>query len=140
MIFLHSIFGYLCFLIIYKWVAVPHLAARADAACDRFLRENPDADACTDTLSATPDLFNVMINMFLKPGSTNENELFWGQGVLQLVLLFAALVAVPVMLLPKPLILRARHKRRAVRASASCAAGLRFLLLHPRGFVGMVTR
>ena len=47
--------------------------------------------------------------------------LFPGQGPLQLALLFAAFVAAPWMLLPKPLILRARHKRQQAEAAAAAA-------------------
>lgn len=80
-IFLNSLFGYLSLLILVKWC----IGARAD-------------------------LYHVMIYMFLSPTSDlGENHLFWGQKFLQVLLLFMALVAVPWMLLPKPLILRKRH-------------------------------
>ncbi|GKD17599.1 V-type proton ATPase subunit A1, partial [Tanacetum coccineum] len=81
MIFLNSLFGYLSLLIIVKW--------------------------CTGSQA---DLYHVMIYMFLSPfDDLGENELFWGQRPLQIVLLLAALVAVPWMLFPKPFILRKRH-------------------------------
>lgn len=80
-IFLNALFGYLSVLIIVKW--------------------------CT---GATADLYHVMIYMFLSPmGDLGENQLFPGQKYLQITLLLLALVAVPWMLLPKPLILRSRH-------------------------------
>ncbi|GKD48125.1 V-type proton ATPase subunit A1-like protein, partial [Tanacetum coccineum] len=84
MIFLNSLFGYLSLLIIVKW--------------------------CTGSQA---DLYHVMIYMFLSPfDDLGENELFWGQRPLQIVLLLAALVAVPWMLFPKPFILRKRHAER----------------------------
>ena len=110
MIFLWSLFGYLSILIIFKWVAVPYLTRRAHDDC--FIGPNDPPSKCVGTITATPDLYNVMIQMVLAPGSVDVNSMYPGQGFIQLVLLFAALVSVPVMLLPKPLILRKRHKER----------------------------
>ena len=110
MIFLWSLFGYLSFLIIFKWVAVPHLTARAHAAC--FIAPGDPLDKCVDTVTSTPDLYNVMIQMFLAPGDVTVNSMFDGQAFFQLVLVVAAIIAVPVMLLPKPLILKKRHQQR----------------------------
>jgi V-type H+-transporting ATPase subunit a len=51
--------------------------------------------------------------MIMSPGKLPPgNPLYRGQAQVQVVLLMAALVAVPWMLLPKPLILRARHQKR----------------------------
>ncbi|OMO77203.1 Vacuolar proton ATPase [Corchorus olitorius] len=84
MIFLNSLFGYLSLLIIIKW--------------------------CTGSQA---DLYHVMIYMFLSPtDELGENELFWGQRPLQIVLLLLALVAVPWMLFPKPFILKKLHSER----------------------------
>lgn len=84
LIFLNSLFGYLSLLIIVKW--------------------------CTGSKA---DLYHVMIYMFLSPtDELGENELFAGQRTVQLVLLLLALVAVPWMLLPKPLLLKKQHEYR----------------------------
>ncbi|KAL7127334.1 hypothetical protein ABFS83_14G247400 [Erythranthe nasuta] len=84
MIFLNSLFGYLSLLIIIKW--------------------------CTGSQA---DLYHVMIYMFLSPfEDLGDNKLFWGQGVLQVILLFSALVAAPWMLFPKPFILKRLHTER----------------------------
>lgn len=84
-IFLNALFGYLSILIIVKW--------------------------CT---GSTADLYHVMIYMFLSPTSDlGDNQLFPGQRYLQITLLLLALVAVPWMLLPKPLILRWRHLQKS---------------------------
>ncbi|KAG2592726.1 V-type proton ATPase subunit a1-like [Panicum virgatum] len=84
MIFLNSLFGYLALLILIKW--------------------------CTGSQA---DLYHVMIYMFLDPaGDLGENQLFWGQKELQILLLLMALVAVPWMLFPKPFILKKLHKER----------------------------
>ncbi|XP_041989504.1 V-type proton ATPase subunit a1-like isoform X3 [Salvia splendens] len=81
MIFLNSLFGYLSLLIIIKW--------------------------CTGSQA---DLYHVMIYMFLSPfEDLGENKLFWGQGVLQVILLLVAVIAVPWMLFPKPFILKRLH-------------------------------
>ncbi|XP_047315253.1 V-type proton ATPase subunit a1 [Impatiens glandulifera] len=84
MIFLNSLFGYLSLLIVIKW--------------------------CTGSQA---DLYHVMIYMFLSPfEDLGENQLFWGQGVIQIILLLLAVVAVPWMLFPKPFILKKRHTER----------------------------
>ncbi|KAJ7957817.1 V-type proton ATPase subunit a [Quillaja saponaria] len=84
MIFLNSLFGYLSLLIIVKW--------------------------CTGSQA---DLYHVMIYMFLSPtDDLGENQLFAGQKFLQLVLLLLALVAVPLMLFPKPFLLKKQHEER----------------------------
>eukprot|EP01018_Ginkgo_biloba_P024715 Gb_23980 [translate_table: standard] len=83
-IFLNSLFGYLSLLIVIKW--------------------------CTGSKA---DLYHVMIYMFLSPtDELGENQLFWGQRLVQIALLLMALVAVPWMLLPKPLILRKQYVQR----------------------------
>ncbi|XP_031269107.1 V-type proton ATPase subunit a3-like [Pistacia vera] len=84
MIFLNSLFGYLSLLIIVKW--------------------------CTGSKA---DLYHVMIYMFLSPtDDLGENQLFFGQKFLQIVLLLLALVAVPWMLFPKPFLLKKQHEER----------------------------
>ncbi|KAF5751514.1 Vacuolar proton ATPase A1 isoform 3 [Tripterygium wilfordii] len=84
MIFLNSLFGYLSLLIVIKW--------------------------CTGSQA---DLYHIMIYMFLSPtDDLGENELFWGQRPLQILLLLLALVAVPWMLFPKPFILKKLHLER----------------------------
>jgi V-type H+-transporting ATPase subunit a len=90
-IFLNSLFGYLILLIIGKWVS-----------------------------GSTADLYHVLIYMFLSPGDggltcnggCEENRMFAGQGALQVLLVLLAVISVPVMLLPKPFILKKRHEKR----------------------------
>ena len=96
MIFMNAIFGYLVVLIILKWTT------------------NWDSDACrADPNCLAPDLKSVLINMFMAPGSSVEvGQLYPGQGMVQPLLVLAALIAVPWMLFPKPLILRARHNQK----------------------------
>jgi V-type H+-transporting ATPase subunit a len=98
-IFLNGLFGYLSFLIVFKWV--------------------------TGSLA---DLYHVMIYMFLNPGvlpPTDPGYLFPGQGNVQLFLLLVSLITVPIMLLPKPLILNARNKahKQALRGAEYHVSG-----------------
>ena len=96
-VFLGGLFGYLSFLIVLKWI----------------------------TPGCTADLYHVMIYMFLAPGNVDcmgegpggsagcpENKMFPGQGGLQLLILFACFVSVPIMLFPKPIILKRRHEQK----------------------------
>jgi V-type H+-transporting ATPase subunit a len=85
MLFYQSIFGYLVITVIYKW------------SVDWQGRgESP------------PSLLNMLIFMFLSPGTVQE-QLYPYQGTVQVLLLVIAAMQVPVMLLFKPLYLRWEH-------------------------------
>ena len=89
MIFMLATFGYMIFLIVFKF--------------------------CVDWSQSPigpPNLVQTMIAMFLAPGQVDaDKQLYPGQAVVQAVLLLAALVSVPVMLLGQPLIARAQHNK-----------------------------
>eukprot|EP01118_Nematostelium_gracile_P011553 TRINITY_DN4118_c0_g1_i3.p2 TRINITY_DN4118_c0_g1~~TRINITY_DN4118_c0_g1_i3.p2 ORF type:complete len:446 (+),score=134.82 TRINITY_DN4118_c0_g1_i3:1282-2619(+) len=101
-LFLMCLFGYLSFLILFKWSVGPaHWAA---------LGNSP------------PFLLNVMIQMFLSPLNVKKEDLVYnGQGIVQPVLLLIAIICVPIMLLVKPLYLRNQNKKRLQRIPTSFA-------------------
>ena len=87
MIFFQSIFGYLVFAIIYKW------------SIDWEHADN-----------SPPGLLNMLIYMFLQPG-TVEEPLYKGQSFIQVVLVLLAVIQVPILLFLKPFYLRWEHNR-----------------------------
>jgi len=61
--------------------------------------------------TSPPLLIQTMIQMFLSPGSVSkEDQLYEGQGVIQAILLLAAVFSVPIMLFPIPCITNSRNK------------------------------
>jgi len=81
-IFLWAIFGYMCVLIIIKWI--------------------------TDWNSNgqdPPSILPIIINMFLSPGQV-PGKFFNNQHLCQLILTIIAIICIPIMLLVKPLLLR----------------------------------
>jgi len=107
-IFLWAIFGYLCFLIVYKW-------------CTDFMAQDAQNKAAglkdpigPDHLGTggAPVLLNQLIFMFMF--NTNSTQpLYEGQNSVQTALVLLAVLAVPWMMIPKPVILYYQHKREA---------------------------
>uniref|UniRef100_A0A8D2IX14 V-type proton ATPase subunit a n=1 Tax=Varanus komodoensis TaxID=61221 RepID=A0A8D2IX14_VARKO len=104
MIFILCLFGYLVFMIIFKW-------CRYDAKGAEF----------------APSILIHFINMFLFSYNDQTNRpLYEHQQEVQTFLVILALISIPWMLLIKPFILRANHQRaqRMVRTKVSCDMGL----------------
>jgi len=91
MIFMLSLFGYMCFLIIYKW-------------CHNWESVGNNA----------PMLLNVMIGMFLEVYHLPDEYNVFGhvQLYIQWLLIFLCVISVPWMLLTKPLYLRYKHNQK----------------------------
>jgi len=104
-IFLWSIFGYLCFLIIYKW-STDFMAQ--DAANQLAGRKDPLGPDNLGTGGA-PVLLNQLIFMFMFNANATQ-PLYPHQTEVQTALVLLALLAVPWMMIPKPLILYFRHR------------------------------
>ncbi|XP_005631451.1 V-type proton ATPase 116 kDa subunit a3 [Canis lupus familiaris] len=92
LVFLLGLFGYLVFLVIYKWLCISAASA-----------------------ASAPSILIHFINMFLFSRSPTNRLLFPGQEVVQSVLVVLALAMVPVLLLGTPLFLHWQHRRRSRR-------------------------
>ncbi|CAK9115603.1 Vacuolar proton translocating ATPase 100 kDa subunit (Clathrin-coated vesicle/synaptic vesicle proton pump 100 kDa subunit) (Vacuolar ATPase transmembrane subunit) [Durusdinium trenchii] len=92
-VFMQSLFGYMCFTIIYKWSL-----SWTDPDCGRV-----------NCLEAPP-LITTLINIALDIGNV-EVLLYENQGTVQTILLLIAVIMVPIMLIPKPYILIKRMKK-----------------------------
>ncbi|KAI8876064.1 V0/A0 complex, 116-kDa subunit of ATPase [Backusella circina FSU 941] len=100
-LFMQSIFGYLIFCIMYKW-SINWWELDSDG---HHIHNSP------------PNLLNMLIYMFLTPGKVNpEEQLYPGQGKIQLGLISVALVCVPWMWLTKPYYLKKQNEKHQYQA------------------------
>jgi len=98
--FFGSIFGYLVFLIFFKW-SQDYVALAKPA----------------------PSLLTTLINMFMSPGAVDlpenaELKLFEGQSSVEAALILTAVVCVPLLLFPIPFIESYQHKQKLKAQSA----------------------
>jgi V-type H+-transporting ATPase subunit a len=88
MLFMLCTFGYMIFIILYKWTI-----------------------DWSRTDQSPPNLIQTMIGMFLAPGSVDADmQLYAGQAGFQKFLLIVALLSVPTMLVVKPYLNNKKHK------------------------------
>jgi len=109
MLFFQSIFGYLAITILYKWTI--------------------DWEKSGD---APPSLLNMLIFMFLSPGTVTE-KLYSGQSAVQVILLLIAVIQVPIMLLLKPFWLRYEHNKARALGYRGLGEQSRFSALEDDG-------
>jgi len=112
-LFLEAIFGYLCYMIFYKW-GVDWIGADAYNAAHNITNITSVSYAGT---SSTPVLLNELIYMFLPGGPTDD--LYVNQGKTQTGLLLIALISIPFMFLPKPLILKYLNSKKTTTLVSS---------------------
>ncbi|KAJ6246432.1 v-type proton atpase subunit a [Anaeramoeba flamelloides] len=87
-----SFFGYMCFLIIYKWLT------------NWNHREGQTGGII---------LITTLINFFLKPGTVaKDQQIYKHQDKVQSILAIIFVLSIPLMLIPKPFILRHRWKKK----------------------------
>lgn len=71
------------------------------------------ADGCMLWKQGPPSLLDSLIKMFMEPGYVPiENQLIGGQGPLQALLILVAFVSVPMLLFPKPFLLKREHEAK----------------------------
>jgi len=113
--FFYFFFGYLVFLIFFKW-STNYIG---QDAINKELNRTGNATLFPNTGTGNaPVILNMLIYMMLPGGPTN-NPIFSGQYIVQPILVVVALLCIPLMMIPKPLILRYRYKRENYQAIES---------------------
>jgi V-type H+-transporting ATPase subunit a len=100
LMFMLAFFGYMDWMIMYKWVTP--------------INEDP-------ALNGPPGIINTMITMGL--GTPDRNPLYVGQPGVQAFLMKLTICAVPLMLIPKPIILWLENKRKTATQSHGARSG-----------------
>ncbi|RYY37977.1 V-type ATPase 116kDa subunit family protein [archaeon] len=106
-VFMTALFGYMVFLIVYKWVI--------------------DWNDPLTAPGAPPSLIDTLINIVLKPGSVPDPPMYNGQAGVQTFILLLVFFMVPIMLIVKPLLVRRQnkaHKNEETRALVTDTEGV----------------
>eukprot|EP01125_Pyxidicula_operculata_P002018 TRINITY_DN11997_c0_g1_i1.p1 TRINITY_DN11997_c0_g1~~TRINITY_DN11997_c0_g1_i1.p1 ORF type:complete len:873 (-),score=229.18 TRINITY_DN11997_c0_g1_i1:357-2975(-) len=116
-VFLHSIFGYLCFLIFYKW-------NRNYIGQDIYNKEHGIVNATGQYCGTgnAPVLLNELIFMFL-PRDNDTNPVYDGQKTVQMILVVLAGLSVPIMTFVKPCLLRYENNQKKKRTAYGIVGG-----------------
>ncbi|XP_022319624.2 V-type proton ATPase 116 kDa subunit a 1-like isoform X2 [Crassostrea virginica] len=127
-VFLLCLFGYLVALVFYKWIFFTSLCTQyAPQLLIQFINMflityTPRSANFTGDVYACMDIEPTVIN------ATSQTVFYEHQQPIQITLVVLALLMVPVMLLFKPFILRARHNARAKRRAGLNATSQRTLI------------
>lgn len=120
LMFMLAFFGYMDWMIMYKWVTP--------------ITQDP-------ALNGPPGIINTMITMGL--GTPDHNPLYLGQSDVQALLMKITIWAVPLMLIPKPVILYLENKRKVAaqqaRSGTTTADGEYAALVEHGGKTGHAT-
>ena len=98
-VFFVSMIGYMTFLIVFKWFQDPF--GFHDQICD--------GTELPDTPCDMPNIITMMLDMMMLKNT--ETPVYSSQNTVQKILLLLVVLMVPLMLIPKPLILRAQHNK-----------------------------
>jgi len=124
--FMGCLFGYLVVMIFFKWFInwqgrfvfgyINETAATATTTPTYyFTMDDCKADhptGCFAQQQQPPSLLLTLINMFMKIGNVSPMDaLYEQQATVQVVLLIVAVVCVPLLMIPKPMILLAKSKK-----------------------------
>jgi len=122
LIFMVCFFGYMDYMIIYKWThKIPGDVAGPDGPSGTNLAWGVDEDDNPGSAGA-PGIINSLICMAMH--QTDKAPLFPGAQDLASTLMLFAVISVPWLLIPKPLILKSQHSKADDKAKSGAGGGM----------------